>query len=112
MRQSHVSQLKIANAVLFGNVAGSLSQLTTCGLALAKPQPADRFYTSGVRPGAAAGAVSIFMSQVSFSGMVSSLVLSACSQLTVLPVYAAMRPMIAVRVLSATFFSSLSVWFL
>src|SRR5262245_65867548 len=47
------------------------------------------------------------MSQDNFSGIVSSWELSACSQVTSLPLYAAIRPRIAVSVLSATFFSSL-----
>ena len=45
--------------------------------------------------------------QVSVVGISTSREFSACSQVIVLPVYADMRPMIAVSVLSATFFSSL-----
>ena len=48
------------------------------------------------------------MSQVRFSGMRLTLEFSALSHVTALPVYADIRPMIAVSVLSATCFNSLS----
>src|SRR6185437_8996203 len=62
---------------------------------------------NGVLPGMATGASDNCISQVKSLGIVSSFELSACSQLTCLPVYADMRPMMAVSVLSATRFNSL-----
>ncbi len=63
---------------------------------------------SGVLPGMATGGTVKCVSQVRSLGMVSSFEFSACSHETRLPVYADMRPRMAVSVHSATCFSSLS----
>src|SRR5262249_5402917 len=65
------------------------------------------FYARRYLPICGTGGTGRLMSQESLSGIVSSWELSACSQATSLPLYAAIRPRIAVSVLSATFFSSL-----
>ena len=63
--------------------------------------------SNGVLPGTATGGTGSFMSMARFCGIVSCLESRAWSQVTALPVYADIRPMIAVSVLSATFLNSL-----
>ena len=64
---------------------------------------------SFVVPGAGTGGVSSLVSQVKSCGNVSSFEFNACSHVTGLPVYADMRPMMAVSVLSATCLSSFTI---
>src|SRR5207302_3001813 len=69
--------------------------------------PLAFFQMSGVLPGTGTGSTGSFISHDRFSGNVSSFEFSAASHVTGLPVYADMRPMMAVRVLSATCLNSL-----
>ena len=64
--------------------------------------------TCGVVPGIDTAGIGSRESIVSPTGIRSSVDFSAMSHVTALPVYADIRPMIAVNVLSATVFNSLS----
>src|SRR5207302_11134334 len=65
-------------------------------------------HTNGVLPGMATCHSGRLVSIVRLCGIRSSLVFRACCHVTFLPVYADIRPMMAVSVLSATCLSSLS----
>jgi len=64
-------------------------------------------HTSLVCPGMATGATASVASQSSFAGRRFSVAFKTCSHVTSWPVYAAVRPRMAVSVLSATCLSSL-----